>query len=145
MATLEALPTEIMEQIALNLIYPNSVEGGDHIQPKAMGIFRLTSRTIDSKIYRTWLRLRCSSRTINFSDAGFQELRDLAGDAKWSEALQTLCVKRAEPGMHRYEFYGERAGEGNKNNSGPNAMGEKEIGKEYMKRCTVRVSTIYFW
>jgi hypothetical protein len=133
MATLEALPTEIMEQIALNLIYPNSVEGGDHTQPKAMGIFRLTSRTIDSKIYRTWLRLRCSSRTINFSDAG------------WSEALQTLCVKRAEPGMHRYEFYGERAGEGNKNNSGPNAMGEKEIGKEYMKRCTVRVSTIYFW
>ncbi|KAF2827584.1 hypothetical protein CC86DRAFT_455207 [Ophiobolus disseminans] len=103
-AQLERLPTEIVEQIALNLTYPSSLGGGDQVQPKALSIFRLTSRTINSHVHKIWLRLRCSSRTILFTKKGLEDLAEWADHPEWSQSLQTWNIKQADTSVGQYEY-----------------------------------------
>ena len=103
--SLEALPTEILEHIALYLVaYPSGFPDTSPRGLRSFISFRGSSKTIEAKTRHAFGRICFGKYAADYSPAGLRRLRRLASHADFARAVTTLVFERQ---YHRMNADGE--------------------------------------
>ena len=93
--TLDSLPTEIVEEIALHLAYPPGASRRWLVSPgQAFKSLRATCKSLEAKTHHAFVRLGFKERTVYFSDEGLRGLMAVANTPEYALAVTKLGIVR---------------------------------------------------